>query len=243
MMTTTTSDLPVLELDRAGWRAWLSANHGTSRGCWLAVDRRRDPIGNLPYLDAVEEALCFGWIDSTVRRSDGMNLQRFSPRRTGSNWTELNLERCRRLERLGLMTDAGRAVVPKREFAIDGEVMDALRAVPEAWVNFQGLPELYTRVRIGNIQAKRGTDLYWSRLERFVEDTRRGILRGNWNDGGRLLRAGRDRFARNRRMSFAGSPLFASRMAVQSGRSSTSMWSSTSAMLSENTVWSAASWV
>ena len=162
MTRTTTSDLPVLELDRAGWRAWLSENHSTSSGCWLVVDRTKDPTDALPYLDAVEEALCFGWIDSTIRCSDGRHLQRFSRRRPDSNWTELNLERCRRLERLGLMTDAGRDVIPDREFAIDEEILEALRADPEAWV-------------------------YPSRLDRFVDDTRKGIMRGNWNDDGRLL--------------------------------------------------------
>ena len=187
MTRTTTSDLPVLELDRAGWRAWLSENHSTSSGCWLVVDRTKDPTGALPYLDAVEEALCFGWIDSTIRCSDGRHLQRFSRRRPDSNWTELNLERCRRLERLGLMTDAGRDVIPDRGFAIDEEILEALRADPEAWANLQDLPELYIRVRIGNIQIKRGTDLYPSRLDRFVDDTRKGIMRGNWNDDGRLL--------------------------------------------------------
>ena len=177
----------MLELDRAGWRAWLSENHSTSSGCWLVVDRTKDPTGTLPYLDAVEEALCFGWIDSTIRCSDGRHLQRFSRRRPDSNWTELNLERCRRLERLGLMTDAGRDVIPDRGFAIDEEILEALRTDPKVWANFQELPELYIRVRVGNIQIKRGTDLYLSRLDRFVDDTRKGIMRGNWNDGGRLL--------------------------------------------------------
>ena len=186
MTRTTTSDLPVLELDREGWRAWLSENHSASSGCWLVVDRRKHPVGVLPYLDAVEEALCFGWIDSTIRPGDGVSYQRFSPRRRGSNWTELNLERCRRLERMGLMTDAGRAVIPERDFSVDDEVLDALRADQVTWANYLALPDLYVRVRVGNIQIKRGTALYGTRLERFVEDTRRGIIRGNGNDGGIL---------------------------------------------------------
>ena len=63
----------MLELDRAGWRAWLSENHSTSSGCWLVVDRTKDPTGTLSYLDSVEEALCFGWIDSTVRCSSSVS--------------------------------------------------------------------------------------------------------------------------------------------------------------------------
>lgn len=65
------------------------------------------------YIDAVEETLCFGWIDSmTKRMDDGRTVQKLCPRKTKSIWSELNKERCRRMERLGLMTDAGRAVLP-----------------------------------------------------------------------------------------------------------------------------------
>ena len=177
----------VLILDRAGFRSWLEENHRSSKGCWVAVDRTKDPTGILPYVDAVEEALCFGWIDSTVRKDPELGtVQRFSPRK-GPRWTELNKARCRRLERLGLMTDAGRAVIPERDFSVDDEVLDALRADQVTLANYLALPDLYVRVRVGNIQIKRGTALYGTRLERFVEDTRRGVMRGNWNDGGRLL--------------------------------------------------------
>ena len=66
------------------------------------------PAGILPYLDVVEEALCFGWIDSTLKKlPDGRLAQRLSPRRKNSHWTELNKERCKRLAEQGLMTDAG----------------------------------------------------------------------------------------------------------------------------------------
>lgn len=186
--TTSTSELPVLSLDRTEWRSWLVENHLSSPGCWLAVDRTKAAAGRLPYLDAVEEALCFGWIDSTVRKVGSETLQRFTPRRDTGRWTQLNLERCRRLERLGLMTDAGRSAIKDDGFSIDDEILDALRSDPVVWTNFNGLPDLYIRVRVGNIQAKRCTPLYTSRLERFIEDTRNGVLRGNWNDGGRLLR-------------------------------------------------------
>lgn len=66
----------------------------------------------LPYLDIVEEALCYGWIDSTLKKlPDGRLAQRLSPRRTSSHWTELNRQRCRDLERRGLMTEAGRVAL------------------------------------------------------------------------------------------------------------------------------------
>ncbi len=189
MMTTTTSDLPVLDLDRAGWRAWLAEHHSDSRGCWLILDRRKNPDGSkLVYIDAVEEALCFGWIDSTMRPEGDLTVQRFTPRRKGSNWTELNIARCERLERLGLMTDAGRAAIPDRVFSIDDDVMAAIRSDPEVSANFDLLPPLYVRIRVANIQCKRGTHLFDYRLDRFLNDTRRELVRGAWDDGGRLSR-------------------------------------------------------
>lgn len=100
---------------RSEFREWLAANHAREKEIWIRVKRGRprDPE-TFWYLDAVEEALCFGWIDSTFRTYDTVGaLQRFTPRKPRSNWTELNKERVRRLERLGLMTDAGRAVLPR----------------------------------------------------------------------------------------------------------------------------------
>ncbi|MBP5681015.1 MAG: hypothetical protein J6X31_08215 [Bacteroidales bacterium] len=71
----------------------------------------------MPYLDVVEEALCFGWIDSTIKKMpDGRLAQRISPRRKNSHWTELNILRCKELERRGLMTEAGKLAMPKQPF-------------------------------------------------------------------------------------------------------------------------------
>ena len=89
---------------REQWREWLTENHSTKREIWISTTKSAD---GLQYLDAVEEALCFGWIDSTIKAGEGVMWRRFSPRRKRSPWTELNKERCRRLERLGLMTDLG----------------------------------------------------------------------------------------------------------------------------------------
>ena len=82
--------------------------------------------GTFWYIDAVEEAMCFGWIDSTLKRLDGEAYQRFAPRAKGSLWSELNKERCRRMERVGRMTDMGRAVLPEMSpggFTIDEEIL------------------------------------------------------------------------------------------------------------------------
>ncbi len=173
---------------RQQWRQWLEEHHATEGHCWLILT---DPQA-VSYLDTVEEALCFGWVDSTKKKTDDARLaQRFSPRRKGSNWTELNKERVRRLERLGLMTDAGRAVLPAMDedsFRVDEAILAELRQDAELYRNFQAMPELYVRIRIDNIQSvKQDADLYRSRLTKFIEHTRMNELYGQWNDGGRLL--------------------------------------------------------
>ena len=136
--------------------------------------------------------MCFGWIDSTTKKlADGVTVQRLCPRKRRSNWSELNKERCRRMERLGLMTDAGRAVLPDmtdKGFVIDDDVMKELKSDPVAWHNFCRLPELYKRVRIDTIQIKkRQPELFRKRLDKFIENTRNGVMYGKWNDNCRLL--------------------------------------------------------
>ena len=179
--------------NRDEFRAWLEDNHATESECWTIVKRGRPQGGDtFWYVDAVEEALCFGWIDSTTKKlSNGVTAQKFAPRKKGSLWSELNKERCRRMERLGKMTDAGRAVLPDMSesgFVIDEVILKALQSDGEVWANFQKFPDLYKRVRIDTIQIKKKIPtLFQSRLEKFISNTRRGILYGEWNDGGRLL--------------------------------------------------------
>jgi uncharacterized protein YdeI (YjbR/CyaY-like superfamily) len=99
--------------DRAQLRQWFVRNHASAKECWVTMYRTRVPRTDcMPYLHVVEEALCFGWIDSTLKRlPDGRCAQRLSPRRKRSHWTELNRQRCADLEQRGLMTDAGRAAL------------------------------------------------------------------------------------------------------------------------------------
>ncbi|MBR0299860.1 MAG: hypothetical protein IJQ93_06060 [Bacteroidales bacterium] len=98
-------------------REWLAANHATASHCWVSCNRSKIPRPDaIPYVEIVEEALCFGWIDSTLKKlPDGRLAQRLSPRRKGSHWTELNRQRCRALELLGLMTEAGSKALRESE--------------------------------------------------------------------------------------------------------------------------------
>ena len=174
-------------------REWFSENYNKETECWVVVKRGR-PVdnGTFWYIDAVEEAMCFGWIDSTTKKMDnGITAQRLAPRRKNSLWSELNKEHCRRMERLGRMTDAGRAVFPdmsENGFVIDKMILDALQIDAEIWENFQDFPSLYQRVRIDTIQIKKKhPELFQSRLQKCLDNTKAGMMYGEWNDNGRLL--------------------------------------------------------
>ena len=178
--------------NRKQLRQWLTENHSKENECWVVVKRGR-PINDdtFWYIDAVEEAMCFGWIDSTVKRlENGVTAQKFAPRKKNSLWSELNKERCRRMEKLGLMTAAGRTVLPDMSpgFIIDGDILKALQADLTVWNNFLNFPPLYQRVRIDTVQIKKKQpELFQSRLQKFIDNTRLNIIYGEWNDNGRLL--------------------------------------------------------
>lgn len=180
--------------NRRQFREWLFKNHDKENECWVILTDRKlsENNGNFSYLDVVEEALCFGWIDSTLKKVPNVGLiQRVSPRKKGSQWSELNKERCRMLEKKGLMTPAGRAMLPdlsEKSFVIDSDVLKELKKSEQAWKNFQNFPPLYQRVRIDFIQrTKRNKTLYESRLKNFIEKTEKNIMFGKWNDNGKLL--------------------------------------------------------
>ena len=174
-------------------REWLKINHKTAAECWVVVKRGRPTEdGTFWYVDAVEEAMCFGWIDSTTKKLDsGITAQRLAPRKKNSIWSELNKERCRRMEKLGRMTDAGREVLPDMSpsgFEINIDILKALQADEQVWKNFLAFPSLYQRVRIDTIQIKvKQPELFQSRLQKLIENTKNGIMYGDWNDNGRLL--------------------------------------------------------
>ncbi len=177
--------------NRDEFREWLLKNHDIQKECFVGVKRGR-PMDDKTfwYIDAVEEALCFGWVDSTVKRIDsGVTVQRFSKRSKNSVWSELNKARCERMERLGRMTEAGRKVIPKEEFKIDEDILSELKKDSTVWDNFQKFPPLYQRVRIDTIQInkKKNPPLYQKRLEKFIKNTRDNVMYGQWNDNGRLI--------------------------------------------------------
>ena len=112
---------------RAEWRAWLEANHRISTGVWMVSWKRGTGKGIVGYEDAVEEALCFGWIDGVVGRLDDERaMQWFAPRRPKGTWARSNKERVARLEAAGLMTEAGLAAVALARANGSWESLDAI---------------------------------------------------------------------------------------------------------------------
>jgi len=119
---------------REEWRAWLAAHHQDSKGARVVVAKKRSGVAGPTYEEAVEEALCFGWIDSRMHPLDGDRFeQRFSPRRAGSIWSRSNKERVERLVEAGLMTPAGLAKIDAAQADGSWELLDRVEAleVPE----------------------------------------------------------------------------------------------------------------
>lgn len=106
-------DHPIYHAEtRHQWRAWLEHNHSSTRGVWLCSWRSHTGRPRCPYPEVVEEAICFGWIDSTTTLlDDDRGLQLITPRKPKSSWTRLNRQRAADMEERGLMTDAGRAAI------------------------------------------------------------------------------------------------------------------------------------
>lgn len=176
---------------RENLRVWLQENCKTEKSCWVVVSMTPNPE-SLLYLDAVEESLCFGWIDGVKKKMSETGLaQRLSPRSKKSSWTELNKERVRRLEKLGLMREEGRRVLPDMNhdsFKIDKIIEQRLKEERQVYENFLAFPALYNRVRIDTIQSiKNQPELFKSRLEKFIINTKENKMYGQWNDNGRLL--------------------------------------------------------
>jgi len=164
--------------NRAEWRKWLSKHHESEREIWLIYYRKDSGKARIPYNDAVEEALCFGWIDSILKKVDAESFaQRFSPRNPKSRWSEMNKERVRRLVEQGKMTEAGLAKlgggVDDLPYEIPDDILEALKANEETWENFQRFPESYKRIRVGWIDGSRNNpEAFSTRLRYFLKMTK-----------------------------------------------------------------------
>lgn len=162
---------------RAEWRRWLSKHHKTEPEIWLVFHTKASGEKFVPYDEAVEEALCYGWIDSIVKKlGETSRAQRFTPRRPGRAVSELNKERMREMIAAGKMTTAGLDAagdITPEKFVISPAVLRALKKDAEVWRNFQAFPEHYKRVRIGWIQNTSGdASVKAQRLRYFIKMTK-----------------------------------------------------------------------
>ena len=162
--------------NRVEWRRWLKKNYKTEKEVWLVYYKKTTRKPRIEYNDAVEEALCFGWIDSTVRKLDEERFaQRFSRRNPKSGYSQANKERLRKLVADGkVMKDvlATLGDISDEEFKIPADILKAIKANQTAWTNFQKFSEAYKRIRIAFIDGARNRpEEFKKRLNYFIKMT------------------------------------------------------------------------
>lgn len=148
---------PSLEVTSAAqWRDWLTTNHATSDGIWLVTFKKAFE-GHVPYPELVEQALCFGWVDSQARAVDAERTSiTMTPRREGSRWMQPNRDRVERLEAQGLMTDAGRAAI-------------AAAKASGAWDDLRPVEALEVPADLGKAIAQHDLHSTWDALTRSAK--------------------------------------------------------------------------
>jgi uncharacterized protein YdeI (YjbR/CyaY-like superfamily) len=174
---------------RRDWRLWLEKNHQTKKEAWLIFYKKHTGKPNVTYDEAVEEAICFGWIDSIVQRVDGEKFARkFTHRKPNSNWSEFNKKRADKMIVQGRMTKAGLELVnrakqkgqwnrsspTKRETSIPEYIQDALRTSEKALTDFTKLAPSYRRQYIGWVDSAKKEETRRKRLAEVI-----GVLERN----------------------------------------------------------------
>ncbi len=175
--------------NRSQWRKWLEKHHAKEKEIWLIYYTKSSGKERIPYSDAVEEALCFGWIDSTVKKPEkdlDYFCQRFTPRRKNSGWSEPNKERMRQMIQLGKMTPAGLAAANgihefsgknrhEKKFTvkeIPKDILQKMKANKLVWKHFKKFSDTYKRIRIYWIaDARSRPELFTQRLNYFLKMT------------------------------------------------------------------------
>lgn len=167
--------------DRREWRRWLNRNYRTAPEIWLVYYRMDSGKPRITYNAAVEEALCYGWIDSIVRKIDEDSFaQRFSPRRPRSALSQMNRERIDKLIVQKKMTKAGLEAIAHvydpagkaKRFVVPADIREALKADPKTWRNFQRFPASYRRIRVAYVDGARSRpEEFRKRLRNLVKMT------------------------------------------------------------------------
>jgi uncharacterized protein YdeI (YjbR/CyaY-like superfamily) len=164
--------------DRKKWRAWLRQHYKTETEIWLVYYKKGTGKPRIEYNDAVEEALCFGWIDSTVRAIDEKRFaQRFSPRKPKSKYSPANKERLKSLLKNKKVIKEVRealANLSDEEFVMPTDILAEIKSNEQAWKHFQNFSDAYKRIRIGFIDgARKRPAEFKKRLSYFITMTER----------------------------------------------------------------------
>jgi uncharacterized protein YdeI (YjbR/CyaY-like superfamily) len=162
--------------DRKDWRKWLRTHYKTEKEIWLIYYKKATGKRRIEYNDAVEEALCFGWIDSIVKSLDKeRSAQRFSPRRPKSKYSPANKERLRKLLKQRKVIKEVRDTLGDlsgEKFEIPKDILKAIKGNREAWKHFQKFSDAYKRIRIGFIDGARNRpEEFKKRLRYFIKMT------------------------------------------------------------------------
>jgi uncharacterized protein YdeI (YjbR/CyaY-like superfamily) len=172
---------PLYVKDRAEWREWLQDNHVTEKGVWLMFYKVGSGQPSVKYDEAVEEALCFGWIDSTRKPgNEQYYYQRFTPRKNKHNWSELNKRRAAKMKKAGLMTPAGLEVIYFSIDEIDPDgsksntpefpenIVQILQANPPAWENLLAMSPSAQRIYANFLKSARKPETLAARLDKAI---------------------------------------------------------------------------
>jgi uncharacterized protein YdeI (YjbR/CyaY-like superfamily) len=169
--------------NREDWRNWLKKNYKNQKDIWLIYPKKATGKPRIEYNDAVEEALCFGWIDSINKKlDDDHTAQRFSPRKPKAKYSQANIERLRYLvSHNKVIKEVAETLddVLNQEFVIPSDILKAVKANKNAWKNFQAFSDSYIRIRIAFIDGARNRpEEFKKRLRHFVEMTEKNKMFG-----------------------------------------------------------------
>ena len=174
---------------RAAWRGWLRKHHATEDELWLVYYKKHTGKQCISYEESIEEALCFGWVDSIIKKLDDETYARkFTPRREGSVWSELNRERARRLASSRRKTPAGTAKVTfplagpvtgvkkreKTDPVFSDDLFGMLKAHRQAWIEFNTLPPSQRRNCVGWVMSAKREETRQRRMRELIGILARG---------------------------------------------------------------------
>ena len=162
---------------RQEWRRWLENNFETRDDIWLEYPKKETGKKRILYNDSVEEALCFGWIDTTIKSlNKETSIQRFCKRRKNSTYSQPNKERLKWLLGNNLVHKSVVKHVEKianEEFVFPGDIIEKLKADKNTWENYQKMSEPYKRIRVAYIEsARKRPEEFEKRLNNFISKTK-----------------------------------------------------------------------